>query len=150
MKVKFTSHKSYQIRYHQVFCIKYRKRLLNKREYKEKLKEIINEICERYWFEIDEIGTDWDHVHIFVWAPPKRAPSRIMQTIKSITAKEMFKAFPEIKKVLWGGAFWSEWWYIGTVWEWTSESIVKKYIRNQWGELERKQYKQMKLFKLRS
>jgi REP element-mobilizing transposase RayT len=58
MEVKFASHCSYQIRYHQVFCIKYRKRLLKKEEYREYLKKSIKGICERYWFSIDEIGTD--------------------------------------------------------------------------------------------
>jgi REP element-mobilizing transposase RayT len=58
MEVKFTSHNSYQIRYHQVFCIKYRKKLLKDSSLRNVLKEIIRDISERYWFEIDEIGTD--------------------------------------------------------------------------------------------
>jgi REP element-mobilizing transposase RayT len=61
------------------------------------LKEIIRDISERYWFEIDEIGTDWYHVHIFVWASPKISPSKIMQTLKSITAGE--KLLKDICKV---------------------------------------------------
>ena len=149
MEVKFASHCSYQIRYHQVFCVKYRKKLLKEVAYREYLKQIVREVCERYWFVIDEIGTDWDHVHMFVWSAPKRSPSSIMQTLKSITAKEMFKKFPEIKKSLRGGEFWSDWWYIGTVWEWTNEDIVRKYIQNQWDEIEREQYKQLKLFSTR-
>jgi hypothetical protein len=43
----------------------------------------------------------------------------------------MFKRFPEIKRMLWWWEFWSDWWYIGTVWEWTNEEIVRKYIANQ-------------------
>jgi putative transposase len=112
------------------------------------LKKSIKGICERYWFSIDEIGTDWDHVHIFVWATPKRSPLQVMQTLKSITAKAMFKQFPEIKKILRWGSFRSDWWYIWTVWEWTNEDIVKKYIRNQWDEIEKQQHKEISLFKL--
>jgi putative transposase len=148
MEVKFASHCSYQIRYHQVFCVKYRKKLLKKEEYRDYLKECIRGICERYWFTIDEIGTDGDHVHIFVWAAPKISPSQIMQTLKSITAKAMFKQFPEIRKILWWGSFRSDWWYVWTVWEWTNEDIVKKYIRNQWDEIEKQQHKEISLFKL--
>jgi len=146
MEVKFASHCSYQIRYHQVFCVKYRKKLLTNEDYRLYLKIVIKEICERYRFMIDEIWTDWDHVHIFVWASPKHSPSQIMQIIKGITAKKMFSQFPEIKKKLRWWQFWSDWWYIWTVWEWTNEDIVKKYIRNQWDETERKQYKQLRLF----
>ena len=149
MEVKFASHCSYQIRYHQVFCVKYRQDLFGNNEYRNYLKELIRNICERYWFSIDEIWTDVDHVHIFVGAAPKRSPSKIMQTLKSITARYMFKKFPEIKKSLRGGEFWSDWWYIWTVWEWTNEDIVKRYIQKQWDEVEREQYKQLKLFSLR-
>ena len=66
MEVKFASHCSYQIRYHQVYCVKYRKNMFGNEEYRDYLKQIIKEICERYWYVIEEIGTDGDHVHIFV------------------------------------------------------------------------------------
>jgi putative transposase len=58
METKFAAHCSYQIRYHQVFCVKYRRQLLKNEEYREYLKWCLCEICESYWFEIDEIGTD--------------------------------------------------------------------------------------------
>lgn len=148
MEVKFASHCSYQIRYHQVFCVKYRKKLLKNESYRDFLKDSIRWICERYWFEVDAIWTDWDHVHLFVWASPKHSPSQVMQILKSITAREMFKQFPEIRKSLWWWQFRSDWWYIWTVWEGTNESIVKKYIQNQWDELEKQWYKELSLFRL--
>jgi len=61
-----------------VFCIKYRKKILFKKDRVEFFKEICFEIGERYWFEFDAIGTDGDHVHIFVGAAPRYAPSRII------------------------------------------------------------------------
>jgi putative transposase len=148
MEVKFAPHCSYQIRYHQVFCMKYRKKLLKNEEYRLYLKYILQEICERYYLEIDEVGTDWDHIHIFVWAASKYAPSNVMQILKSITAKMMFKQFPEIKRTMlrWW-EFRSDWWYIWTVGEWTNEQIIKKYIQNQWDEKTYK-YEQLSLFKL--
>jgi putative transposase len=66
------------------------------------LKEICVEIGKQYCFEFDAIGTNGDNVHIFVGSEPKYAPSKVMQIIKSIAAKQMFRAFPEIKKDLWG------------------------------------------------
>jgi putative transposase len=81
------------------------------------LKEICAEIGKRYRFEFDTIGTDGDHVHIFVGSEPKYSPSKVMQIIKSIAAKQIFKAFPEIRKELWGSEFWSDGGYIGTVGE---------------------------------
>jgi hypothetical protein len=32
-------------------------------------------------------------------------PTKIVRTIKSITAKEIFRQMPEVKKQLWGGEF---------------------------------------------
>ncbi len=109
------------------------------------LKEICVEIGKRYCFEFDAIGTDGDHVHIFVGSEPKYAPSKVMQIIKSIAAKQMFRAFPEIKKELWGGEFWSDGGYIGTVGEGVTAEIIRNYIEQQGTTEEKEGYKQMNL-----
>ena len=128
MELKFASHCVYQIRYHMVMCLKYRKQLLREDKRRVELINLFREIGTRYWYEIDEVGTDGDHVHVFVGAAGRWAPSRIMQVLKSISAKEMFKKFPELRKVLWGGEFWSDGGHIGTVGEGTTEEIVRRYI----------------------
>ncbi len=79
------------------FCIKYRKKLLFDNDRIEFFKQVCSEIGKRYWFTFDAIGTDGDHVHVFVGAAPRYAPSNVMQIIKSITAKNIFKKYPEIK-----------------------------------------------------
>ena len=68
-----------------------------------------------------------DHVHLFLSALPSTAPSLIANTLKGITARQVFKQFPEVKKQLWGGSFWSRSFYVGTVGDMTEET-VKKYI----------------------
>ena len=115
VEVEHASHCAYTIRYHMVFCIKYRKKLLYDTDRIEFFKEICTEIGKRYWFEFDALGTDGDHVHVFVGAAPRYAPSNVMQIIKSITAKNIFKKYPDIRKQLWGGEFWSDGGYIATV-----------------------------------
>ena len=128
-----------------VFCIKYRKKLLFDKDRIVFFKELCSEIGKRYWFEFDAIGTDGDHVHVFVGAAPRYAPSNIMQIIKSITAKNIFKKYPDIKKQLWGGHFWSEGGYIGTVGDGVTADIIKKYIEKQGTKEEKEGYDQMKL-----
>jgi putative transposase len=98
-----------------VFCLKYRQHLLSVEERCAYLKQILKEIAERYWFEMEEMGTDSDHVHLFVGAAPKYASSRVMQILKSISARQMLIQFPEIRKQLWGGEFWSDGGCIRTV-----------------------------------
>ena len=131
-----------------VMCVKYRRKLLEPPERIEKMKQIFKEIGERYWYEMDEIGSDGDHVHIFVGAAPRHSPSSIMQTVKSISAKQMFKTFPELRKDLWGGEFWSDGGYIGTVGDQANEQTIRKYIQEQGDEDEKIQSKQLKLFKM--
>jgi putative transposase len=148
MKVQRASHCVYQIRYHMVFCIKYRQRLLSVEERCEYLKQVLKEVAERYWFEMEEMGTDGDHVHLFVGSAPKYAPSRVMQILKSISARQMFIQFPEIRKQLWGGEFWSDGDYIGTVGDGVNSEIVKRYIQEQGSEEEKARAQQIRLFPL--
>ena len=80
-----------------VFCVKYRKNLLLGTEFVNFLKNVCFEISERYCFEFDAICSDGDHVHLFVGAEPKYSPSKIMQIIKSITARQIFKQYLKSK-----------------------------------------------------
>jgi putative transposase len=75
----------------------------------------------------------------------KNSPSRVMQIIKSITAREIFKEYPGIRKQLWGGELWSDGGYIGTVGDGTTSDIIKNYVQNQGNEEEKQSYKQMKI-----
>ena len=131
MELGKTSHSVYKIRYHLVTAVKYRKALLNK-EVEECIKETLRGITERYEIVIDEIGFDENHIHIFCGAPPRMSPLRVVSIVKSITARQIFERFPRLKKEeLWGGEFWSDGKYIGTVGEATSEETIRNYIRNQ-------------------
>jgi len=145
IELRRANHCVYKIRYHMVLCVKYRKQLLFVGGRFEFLKDVCEGIRERYWFEFDSIGTDGDHVHILVGAAPRYVPSRVMQIIKSITAIQLFKRYPEIKRQLWGGEFWSDGGYVGTVGKGVTEEIIRNYIE-QHGTLEEKErYTQLRL-----
>ena len=60
------------------------------------------EIAKRYEIHFVEIGTDKDHVHFLVQSVPVLTVTRIVTTIKSITARKVFDEMPELKKELWG------------------------------------------------
>ena len=150
MELGKTSHSVYKIRYHIVTAVKYRKVLLNS-AVEDCIKETLQGISERYEINIDEVGFDQNHIHIFCGAPPRISPLRVISIIKSITARQIFKNFPNLKKEeLWGGEFWSDGKYIGTVGEATSEKVIRKYIQNQ--SLDKQEandrMKQLKLFDL--
>ena len=128
-----------------VLCIKYRKDMLLDDSRISYFKDTLFEIGKRYWFVFDAIGSDGNHVHVFVGAAPRYSPSHVMQIIKSISARELFKQYPEIRKELWGGEFWSDGGYIATVGEGVTEEIIRHYIEKQGTKEEKEDYKQMKL-----
>jgi putative transposase len=121
--------------YHIVCPAKYR-RVVFSEAVDQQLKETCLEISKRYEITFLEIGTDKDHVHFLVQSVPKLSPQRVVQIIKSITAKEIFRACPEVKKKLWGGEFWTDGYFISTVGRHGDESVIKQYIRNQGAESE--------------
>ena len=123
-------HCAYDTHYHIVFPVKYRKALLRP-EVEGGIKEVSKEIEERYEITIEQIGLDQDHIHLLCSFHPKYSVGSVVQKFKSITARELFKTFPELKKDLWGGEFWSDGYYVGTVSEKGNWKAVEKYVRNQ-------------------
>ena len=69
--------------------------------------------------------------------------TRVMQIVKSITAIKLFEKYPEIKNKLWGGEFWSDGGYIGTVGDGVTADIIRRYIEEQGTPEEKEMYKQM-------
>jgi putative transposase len=124
-------HKVFKIKYHFVFCIKYRKDLFVTKEYTDKLKEICYGLEQRYSMKFETIGFDNDHIHFLLQSVPKYSPSQIFRLVKSITAIKLFENFPELKKDLWGGEFWSDGGYVATVGEGINADIIREYIKKQ-------------------
>lgn len=131
MEVEHAAHCTYRIRYHMVSVVKYRKQMLLKKVPIEYFKNLITGIGNRYWFKFDAIGVEEDHFHVVVGAAPRYSPSSIMGIIKSVSARQIFQDFPEIKKFLWGGSFWSAGGHIDTVSEYGGLDKIRKYVEEQ-------------------
>jgi len=131
MQVERAAHCTYRIRYHMVMCVKYRKKMLLEKSRIEFLREIMQGLALRYYFKFEAIGIDEDHFHVVVGAAPKYSPSQVMGTIKSWSARLIFKQYPYIKRELWGGEFWSDGGHIDTVSEYGGLDRIKKYVKEQ-------------------
>jgi putative transposase len=129
-KVRKGYHCAWQIHYHIVFPVKYRKALLDA-EVVEILRQTAIAIQERYEIEIEALGTDKDHIHLLCGGHPKLSPGRIVQIFNSITAREIFLRKPTVKKELWGGEFWTDGYYVATVGERANWQTVEKYVQSQ-------------------
>ena len=141
--VKKGYHCAWQIHYHIVFPVKYRKALLDN-EVTKIITETAEGITERYAIEMEAIGTDKDHIHLLCNAHPTGAPGRIVHIFTSITAREIFLRKPALKKELWGGEFWTDGYYVATVGERANWDTVEKYVQKQ-GQ-PRAELRQLKLF----
>ena len=102
--------------------------------------EIAKEIESRYEINFENIGTDGNHIHILCSFHPKYKGSQIVGMFKSITARELFKRFPQLRKSLWGGELWSDGYYLATVSERGNWQVVNRYAENQ-GKTEDEQLK---------
>ena len=126
-------HKSHNVSvllYHFVCPAKYRRVVFD-----EAVDAVLTEVClaiaARYEITFLEIGTDQDHVHFLVQSVPTYSPTKIVRTIKSLTAREIFVRCPHVKKKLWGGQFWSDGYFVSTVGRHANENTIGDYVRNQ-------------------
>lgn len=62
---------------------------------------------------------------------PKISVKIIVRTVKSITAKEIFRLRSGVKNNLWGGNFCTSGYYVNTVGQYGNEDAIQKYIQNQ-------------------
>ena len=127
------SHNVSKLMYHFVLPAKYRRVVID--EYVDQvIKETCLEISKRYPINFLEIGSDKDHVHFQIQSVPNYSSTKIVGVVKSITAKEVFRRCPEVKKKLWGGEFWSDGFYVATVGEHGNEKVISNYVKNQGSE----------------
>lgn len=133
-------HKSHNVTvlmYHIVLPAKYR-RVIFDDEVDEALKDVCLEIEYRYQIKFLEIGTDNDHVHFLVQSVPTYSVKKIVTMIKSISAREVFRRCPKVKKLLWGGEMWTDGYYAGTVGKHGNEDMIGKYVKGQGGTYQKR------------
>ena len=128
--------------FHIQLTIKYRRKAFT-----PEIEETIRKVCEgfkhRYNLDIQQIGFDQDHVHFYLQALPKYSGGQIIRLIKSITAQQIFKQHEKVKEMLWGGEFWTDGYYIGTVSPHGNKHVIINYIKKQGRE---KDIDQLRLF----
>ena len=129
-EVRKGAHCAWQIHYHIVFPVTYRKALLDE-EVTGIIQETAAEIADRFPIELEAIGTDKHHIHLLCSAHPKMAPGRIVQMFKRITARELFRRKPAVKRVLWSGECWTDGYSVATGGERANWQTVERDVQRQ-------------------
>ena len=120
----------YNINYHIVWCVKYRRKVLTD-EICSRLYEIIKEIGEEKGFTVVDVKAgEMDHIHVFVSAPPKISITQIVKYLKGISGNKILYEFPEIRQFLWKGNLWNSSYFVETIGS-TSEDNIRRYIERQ-------------------
>ena len=120
----------YNINYHIVWCVKYRRKVLSP-DICSRLYELLPLIANEKGFTVVccKAG-DEDHVHCFVSAPPKLSVTQIVKYLKGISGNTLLKEFPQLRKSLWKGQLWNGSYFCETIGS-TSEENILKYIERQ-------------------
>ncbi len=120
----------YNINYHIVWCVKYRRKVLSK-PICERLYELLGEIGKEKGFTVVQakVGEE-DHIHCFVSSPPKNSITDIVRWLKGISGRHLLMEFPELKEKLWRGHLWNGSYFVESIGS-TSEENIKRYIERQ-------------------
>ncbi len=124
------SHNKTLLVFHLVCPIKYRRKIFTK-DIEKTLKIVCLELGTKYEYKFLEIGIDENHVHFLIQTIPNTHISKMVQKIKSITAREVFIQHKEVKRFLWGGQFWTDGYYLNTVGQYGNLKILENYVKNQ-------------------
>ena len=100
------AHSTYDLKYHIVFCTKYRYRVLTG-EVAERTRALIREICAANYVQVISGGMSPDHVHLLLSVPPGLAISKLLQYIKGKSSRKLQIEFSHLKKRYWGQHLWA-------------------------------------------
>lgn len=119
----------YSIQYHVVWCVKYRRKILTDK-IEQRLVDILHKIAAENGFVIQEINGDLDHIHLLIECSPQHYIPDMIKALKGVSARLLFKQYPELKKQLWGGHLWNPSYFVATVSE-NIEEQIRNYIHSQ-------------------
>ena len=98
--MKYSRGYVYDLNFHIVWCVKYRHKII-KGKIKEDFINIITNICKNNGYEILEINTDLDHVHLLLGLSPQDSIPIVMKTLKGVSARLLNQLHrSELSKVL--------------------------------------------------
>lgn len=117
----------YNINYHIIWCVKYRRKLLT--DFVDiRLKQLIEEKAKEINITIKSMETDKDHIHLFIKASPTQAIHWIVQQLKGYTSRIMRKELSIVRSRV--PSLWTRSYYVETIGH-ISEKTILKYIEEQ-------------------
>ena len=135
MTITHTSHARYDLWYHLAWSTKYRKSIFVKPETRIEVAALLREVAGAYDMEIGKIEVLPDHVHLSLSAPPRIAPARAAQILKSVSTKLLFQRYPWLRQYYWGGEIWVAGYFVRSVGPGLTKEDIEHYITEQAAEV---------------
>ena len=129
MQYRKGSHSLYDLKYHVVFCTKYRYRVLTG-SVATRTRDLIREICASNYVDIVSGSLSPDHLHLLISVPATMSVSTIVQYIKGKSSRKLQQEFEILRKKYWGQHLWARGYFAVTVGNVNTED-VQKYIEEQ-------------------
>ena len=129
MEYRHGSHSKYDLKYHIVFCTKYRYRILTA-QVAVRARELIREICHANYVDIVSGSLSPDHIHLLIAVPPSISLSKMLQYLKGKSSRKLLQEFEILRKRYWGQHLWARGYFAVTVGNVNAEE-VQRYIENQ-------------------
>ena len=111
---------------------------------RRRVEQVLRQVAEDFGFELVELEVAKEHVHVFLNFPPPYSIAKVVGILKSISASQVFREYPELKKHLRKQEFWEDGYFVRTVGDAVTAAVVQSYI--QYHRHEEHEVEQLKLF----
>lgn len=119
----------YSLHAHLVFVSKYRAKVFTAKNL-QTLKGLFENVCAEFETQLIEFDGEGDHVHLLIHYPPKVALSKLVNSLKGVSSRQLKILHPELLKRYYKGALWSPSYFVGSCGGAPIE-IVRQYIEQQ-------------------
>lgn len=128
-ELESSGHSTFLLTFHLVWCVKYRRRVICD-VIGDRLKEIVSTLLVDAECSLLAIETDTDYIHVVFRAKPTHQLSKLINTLKGVSARRLFNEFPQLKDKLHRGHLWSPSYFIVTAGG-TPLKLIKRYVEEQ-------------------
>ena len=129
-KLDKNNHAVFTLNYHLIICVKYRKKVFVNDKIIHRTKQLVKKVAGDFGVEIINQEMDKDHIHILLKTNPKIDTTKFINSLKGVSARLLLKEFPEVKRKLSNGHFWSPSYCLITTGQVTLDQL-KKYVESQ-------------------
>ena len=130
MKMNSFSSSFGQQTFHVRFKVKYCHKIFRFERVKRLCEAILLATAQSQRIEIREIGFGDEHVHLLISISPAMSLAKAVGLLKGSSAFKLFRAFPWLRNILWGGHLWNPAYYFDSVGD-SSYERLEEYVRNQ-------------------